>query len=83
LPLVAELREFAVVGGLASYGTSRADLWRRSASYLVKILRGANAGDLPVERPTRFEMLINLRTAKTLGIEVPATLITRADEIID
>ena len=83
LPMVAELREFAVVGGLASYGTSRADLWRRSASYVVKILRGANPGDLPVEQPTKFELVINLKTAKALGITLPQTLLDRADEVFE
>ena len=83
LPMVTELREFAVVGGLASYGTSRADLWRRSASYVVKILRGANPGDLPVEQPTRFDLVINLKTAKALGLDVPPSLIARADEVIE
>ena len=83
LPMVAELREFAVVGALASYGTSRADLWRRSASYVVKILRGANPGDLPVEQPTRFDLVINLKTAKSLGLTVPPTLLARADEVIE
>ena len=78
LPMVAELREFAVVGGLASYGTSRADLWRRSASYVVKILRGANPGDLPVEQPTRFDLVINLKTAKALGLDVPPSAARRA-----
>jgi putative tryptophan/tyrosine transport system substrate-binding protein len=83
LPMVAELREFAVVGALASYGTSRADLWRRSASYVVKILRGANPGDLPVEQPTRFDLVINLKTAKALGLDVPPSLLARADEVIE
>jgi putative tryptophan/tyrosine transport system substrate-binding protein len=83
LPMISELREFAMEGGLAAYGTSRPDLWRRSASYVDKIMRGANPGDLPVEQPTRFELVINLKTAKTLGIEVPATLLARADEVIE
>ena len=70
LPMIAELREFAVAGGLASYGTSRADLWRRSASYVAKIMRGEKPGDLPVEQPTRFELVINLKVAKTFGLDV-------------
>jgi putative ABC transport system substrate-binding protein len=83
LPMISELREFAEVGGLATYGTNRADLWRRSASYVDKIVRGANPGDLPVEQPTKFELVINLSTAKALGIEVPPTLSARADEVIE
>jgi ABC-type uncharacterized transport system substrate-binding protein len=83
LPMISELREFAEVGGLATYGTNRADLWRRSASYVDKIVRGANPGDLPVEQPTKFELVINLSTAKALGIEVQPTLSARADEVIE
>jgi len=83
VPMVAELREFAVAGGLASYGTSRADLWRRSAAYVGKILRGASPGDLPIEQPTRFDLVVNLKTARTLRLTVPPTMLTRADEVIE
>jgi ABC-type uncharacterized transport system substrate-binding protein len=83
LPMISELREFTVVGGLASYGTSRPDLWRRSAAYVDKIMRGANPGDLPVEQPTRFELVINLNTAKALSLNIPPTMLTRADEVIE
>jgi putative ABC transport system substrate-binding protein len=83
LPMISELREFAESGGLVSYGTNRADLWRRSASYADKIVRGANPGDLPVEQPTRFEMVINLNTAKAIGLDIAQTLLARADEVIE
>jgi hypothetical protein len=75
--------DLAEVGGLATYGTNRADLWRRSASYVDKIVRGANPGDLPVEQPTKFEMVINLNTAKAIGVEIAPTMLTRADEVIE
>ena len=83
LPMISEIREFAEVGGLATYGASRGDLWRRSAAYVDKIARGAKPGDLPVEQPTRFELVVNLNTAKALGLEIPPTLIARADEVIE
>jgi putative ABC transport system substrate-binding protein len=83
LPMISEVREFAEAGGVATYGVNRADLWRRSASYVDKIVRGAKPGELPVEQPTRFEMVINLNHAKALGLEVPPTLLARADEVIE
>jgi putative ABC transport system substrate-binding protein len=83
LPMVTELREFVVAGGLASYGASRADLSRRSAAYVVKILRGADPGNLPVEQPTRFDLVINLKTAKTISLSVPPSVLSRADEVIE
>ena len=83
VPMFAELREFAVAGGLASYGASRPDLWRRSATYVHKIMRDAIPADLPVEQPVKFEMVINLKTAKALGIDVPLHLQQLADEVVE
>jgi putative ABC transport system substrate-binding protein len=82
-PLISALREFAEAGGLATYGVSRPDMWRRSASYIDKILRGAQPASLPVEQPTRFELVINLIAAKRIGLKIAPTMLTRADEVIE
>jgi ABC-type uncharacterized transport system substrate-binding protein len=83
LPAMYGFREFAYFGGLMSYGANLSDGWRRAAAYVDKILKGSRPSDLPVERPTRFELIINARTAKALGLDVPPTLIALADEVID
>ena len=83
LPVMHGSREFIEAAGLMSYGPNFPDLYRRTADYVDKILRGAKPADLPVEQPTKFELVVNLTTAKALGIEIPATLLARADEVIE
>jgi len=82
LPAAYEWREFVEAGGLMSYGTNIADMYRRLATYVDKILRGAKPADLPVEQPTKFELVVNLRTAKALGLTIPQSVLIRADQII-
>jgi putative ABC transport system substrate-binding protein len=83
LPAASIQRELAEAGFLLTYGSDIRDLFRRSAVFVVKIFKGAKPADLPVEQPTKFELVINLKTAKALGLEIPPGLLTRADEVIE
>jgi putative ABC transport system substrate-binding protein len=83
LPTIFFLREYVEAGGLMSYGPNFPDLFRRAADYVNKILRGAKAGDIPVEQPTKFDLIINLTTAKALGLSIPESFLVRADGVIE
>jgi len=83
LPTMHGYREYVEAAGLMSYGANLPDLYRRSADYVDKILRGANPGDMPVEQPTKFDLIINLTTAKALSLTIPKSLLLRANELIE
>ena len=82
LPAVYTSREFVDGGGLMAYGPNRADIFRRAASYVDKIFKGAKSAELPVEQPKKFELVVNLKTAKALGLTIPPAILSWADEVI-
>jgi putative ABC transport system substrate-binding protein len=83
MPVISAWRDLPEAGGLMSYGTSVPAMFRRAATYVERILKGANPGDLPVEQAATFELVINLKTAKALGLTIPASLLARADHVME
>ena len=83
LPSIFNAREYAALGGLMAYGSNTADRFRRSAPYVDKILKGANPAELAIEQPTKFELVVNLKTAKALSLTIPSSILIRADEVIE
>ena len=83
IPAMYEFREFVSDGGLLSYGPNLMEMFRRSAGYVDKILKGRKPADLPIEQPTRFELVVNLKTAKALGLTIPPSILVRADQLIE